>query len=434
MDLNMQMPQDDEVHVLDYLLVLAKYSRIILYTSIVIAVTTFFILLIKPNQYQSSVRLIPPQQNTTLSSQILDLLGASFTPGGGSSGMSMQGGIIGLLALKSPGDFYTGILSGDTMSDQIIKRFNLRNYYRSWYDFSDLKIEDIRKELDYRVDIRPDKDGLITIEVIDENPKLAADIANAYVEELDLFLQKMSVKEAEDRLAFLERERSKTSTLLAQAEENLRSYSEKANLVHINSQTKGIIEYIAQLRAAVDAKDVQIKVMQQQATPLNYDIVMLETELQGLKEKLKATETQDPQNVRAGDVMIATSKIPTNLLEYGRLYRDVKYQEALYDLYCKLVELSSIDILRDYAIIQVVDHAFPAEKKSRPRRLFYTLLSGIISMLLMTCGVVFWELKNQIITDEDNTAKLSQIKEDFSFYKKDYERFKNFIKKKKQSL
>ena len=52
-------------------------------------------------------------------------------------------------------------------------------------------IEDIRKTLSKRADITAGKDGLIIIEVLDEDPQQAADMANAFPAELDNLLQEL---------------------------------------------------------------------------------------------------------------------------------------------------------------------------------------------------------------------------------------------------
>ena len=124
---------------------------------------------------------------------------------------------------------------------------------------------------------------------------------------------------------------------LPSAEEALRSFSEKTNVLQIDAQTKGMLEYIASLRANIDAKEVEVKVLQQQATPSNFDLIRLETEVRGLKDKLRAAETKmDPNCV--GDVCLPTSKVPALGLEYLRLFRETKYQDNIYQLYCKLAE------------------------------------------------------------------------------------------------
>ena len=122
---------DDEVNLLAYLVVIAKHSRMIIITSMAMTVLTFLILFISPNQYTAKAVLLPPQQNMTLSAQILDSLsvGSSALSGGNMGGMGAAAA--SLLGLKSPGDLYIGILKGDTISDRMIQRFDLRNYFKS---------------------------------------------------------------------------------------------------------------------------------------------------------------------------------------------------------------------------------------------------------------------------------------------------------------
>ena len=380
----------DEVYLLDYLIVLAKHSRMIIYSTLVVSALTLLILLFVPNKYTATARIMPPQQNMTLSAQILDQLGGSALPGmGGAAGLG--GMAASLLGLKSPGDLYVGILCGNTVFDRIIEQFKLKEYYQSWYEVLLAKvlplkgpyIEDIRKELSSQVDIIAGKDGLISVEVTDEDPQLATKMADAFIKELDTLLQGMALREAQSRLAFLEREREKVVGNLVKAEDNLRAFSEQSSVLQIEAQTKGVLEYIATLRATIDAREVQLQVMRQQATPYNYDVIRLETELQGLKAKLKDMEAQEGLNLREGNPLLATSRVPALGLEYLRLYREVKYQETLYELFSKLVEMARLDQVRDAAIINVVDFAAQPEKKSKPKRLLLSLVAGFVTFFLM---------------------------------------------------
>jgi capsule polysaccharide export protein KpsE/RkpR len=254
------------------------------------------------------------------------------------------------------------------------------------------------------------KDGIIKVEVTDKDPKRAAAIANAFAEELDKLLQGMSSKAAKEQLAFLEKERQKTVNNLAKAEEAVKGFSEAHNVFRIEDQIKGMIEYIATLRANIDAKEVQLKVLRQQATPFNYEVVRMETELKGLKEKLRETESQSEQT-NFGDVSIATSKAPALGLKYLRLYREAKFQEILYQLYGKLVEMARLDEVRDTAVLQVVDQATPPEKKSKPQRLLITALVGVgtfVIMILVSFALENWH--NASYSDSD-ALRVKQIKE-----------------------
>lgn len=372
------LPEEDEVHLLDYLIVLAKHSRIIIYTSVMATVLAYLVLVILPNKYTATARILPPQQNITLSAQLLNSLGGGVTPGASGPGGAL-GGIGGmasnLLGLKTPGDFYVGMLIGDSISDRIIERFHLKNIYKQKY------IEDARKKLRNYAKISTLKSGLIEIQVTDKDRQRSAAMANALVNELDKLLKNLAVQEASARLAFLEKERDQANQNLVSSEEALRTFAEQKSVIQIDTQTRGVLEYIARLRAEIDAKEVQIQVLRQQATPFNYDVKRMETEASGLKEKLQTAEKQWDQTC-VGDACLTTSKVPALGLEYLRLYRDVKFQEGLYQLYNRMVELARLDMARDISVVQVVDQAQPPQKRSNPR-LVPAIIAGMLTFFMM---------------------------------------------------
>ena len=394
----------EEIHLLDYLIVLAKHSRMIIFVSAVVTVLTYLVLFVSPNQYTATVRILPPQQKLTLSAQLLNSLGGVGTPGAPLAGAMGGGGMAAsLLGLKSPGELYAGMMTGNTISDRIIELFKLRQQAKY--------IEDARKSLRGRVNIRVDrKDGLITVEVTDKDPKRAAAIANAFPEELDRLLQGLTIQEASGRLTFLEKERSQVNQNLALAENTLRAFSEKNSVLQIDTQTRGVLEYIARLRAEIDAKEVQIQVMRQQATSFNYDMVRLETEVQGLKSKLKTAESQYDQ-VSVGDVFLTTSKVPALGLEYLRLYREVKFQEGLYQFYIKMVELARLDMVKDVATVQLVDRALPPEKRSN-KRLPLTLMTGIMTFFMLSFVVIIRESLGKAVRSESEILRWRELRQE----------------------
>ncbi|MFZ5447587.1 MAG: GumC family protein [Thermodesulfobacteriota bacterium] len=398
MNTSSNISEDKEARFFDYLIILAKHGRLIVFTSFAVMIITFLYLFCSANQYKALVRLLPPQQNLTLSAQLLEVLGGGLTPGKDSGGIGETAAKV--LGLKTQGDIYLGIIKGNTVTNSIIKRFNLEQVYKSRY------LEDARKTLWGNTAITVDgRGGIITITVTDKDPKLAAAIANAYPEELDKILQDIARREAEGRLAFLEKQRNLAADNLTKAEETLRSFSEKSSVIQIDAQTRGMLQYIAELRAQIDAKEIQIQVLRKQATPMNYDLIRLETELKGLKEKLKATETQMDNCV--GDVCLPTSSTPGLGLKYLRLFREVKFQEALYQLFTKMVELARLDISKNVVVIQVIDHADLPEKRVNQRGLpaFWVGLATFLAMIMASFGIEYWK---------NNKSELKKLRSNFS--------------------
>jgi tyrosine-protein kinase Etk/Wzc len=413
--------KNGEVHFLDCLIVLAKNSRMIIYASVAVTLLTYLVLFIGPSKYTATARLLPPQENMTLSAHILSNMGAGVLPGSGPGGGSITSSLLGL---KSAGDTYAAMLGCDSILDSIIARFNLMKLYKVKYP------EDARKTLHKMVKIAGGRNNtIISIEVTDKDPTRAAEMANAFIEELDKLLQKLSIKEAGGRLAFLEKEREQAIHNLTKAEEALRGFSEKNSVLQIDTQTRGVIEYIARLRGEIDAKEVQIQVLRQQATPFNYDMVRLEMESKGLKEKLHAAETQYGNCV--SDVCLPSSKAPSIGLEYLRLFREAKFQETLYLLYVKLVETARMDMARNFSVIHVLDPGIPPQKTSN-RRLMPALLAGMVTFFMMIFVAFGREYMQHMKRREDNVRRLSVLTDYLRPWKDKLIRIKHTVKFKRK--
>ena len=92
---------EDDVHLLDYLLVLAKHSRMIILVPAAVLVLIYLMNVASPNEYTATVRLLPPQENLSMSGQLLDMVGSGVKPAGaGGGGLSSLAYLFGL---KSPG-------------------------------------------------------------------------------------------------------------------------------------------------------------------------------------------------------------------------------------------------------------------------------------------------------------------------------------------
>lgn len=422
--INKTRPADDAVNPFHYLIILARHSRMIIVATILVTVVTYLNFFFSPNKYKAKARILPPQQNLTLSGQILESMGGRSTSFPGTGGGGMGGMAASFLGLMSPSDLYVSMLTGDTILDRIITRFDLVKLYKSKY------IEDARKILANDAKITAGKkDALITIIVTSETPDQAAEIANAFSEELDRLLKEITLQETKERMLFLENERLRASQNLQNAEETLRCFSEKNSVLQIDTQTRGVLEHIARMRADIDAKEIYLQVLRQQATPLNPDMVRSETELKGLKEKLRAAETQY-ENFTP-DVCLPANKTPGLALDYIRLYREVKFQEGLYQLYIKLVEIARLDMARDTSVIEMVDKATPPQRRSN-KRLFPSLVAGMLTCFFMIGVIIGRDLLRKTLqsikNDQDNIKYLALLKESLEPWTRLLKRMKRILR------
>ncbi len=139
--------------------------------------------------------------------------------------------------------------------------------------------------------VRDDKkSGIITINIEDKDPKRAAEMANAFVEELQKLNTGLAITQASQRRLYFEEQLQAAKASLTQAEENVKGFQEKTGTLHIESQAKAVLEGIGMIRAQIAAKEVELKVMKTYSTPQNPDLKRVEETLRGLRAELAKME------------------------------------------------------------------------------------------------------------------------------------------------
>jgi uncharacterized protein involved in exopolysaccharide biosynthesis len=78
----------------------------------------------------------------------------------------------------------------------------------------------------------------------------------------------------------------------------------------------------------------------------------------------------------------SASEVPTAGLAYLRKFRDMQYHENLFALLSKQLEAAQLDEAKSAAVLQVVDQAIPADRKTGPSRTLIVLLSAIAGAFL----------------------------------------------------
>jgi uncharacterized protein involved in exopolysaccharide biosynthesis len=361
----------------ELLIVLAKRRFFVVKFVGAAIILTLVISLLLPNTYTAVAKIMPPQQNQSMATTAV---------------LSQMGPLAALagpgLGLRNPSDLYVGMLRSRTIADDLIDRFSLMSAYKTWFDWKEKRRGDARKILEGRTHILAAKDGIISISVDDEDPKRAADLSNAYVDELEDLTQKLAVTEAGKRRAFFERETKMAMDDLAAAEQALKRTQETTGLIMLDPQSRAMFDSLAYLRAQIAAKEVEIRSMRSFATAANPDLVRAEQELAALREQSAKLEIGSGKRSVA-DVPI--ENVPAAGLEFLRKLREVKYREALFELLAKQYEVAKLDEAKDALIVQPLDKAIVPERKSGPLRGLIVAFSAILALLLAVLASFFLE-------------------------------------------
>jgi uncharacterized protein involved in exopolysaccharide biosynthesis len=378
-------PAEDEISILDLLIVLAKHKKLILGLPFGAAVIAAIVTLLMPNIYTGTTKILPPQQSQSAAIAMLGQLGT-------------LGGLAGsALGVRNPNDLYIGMLRSRTVSDSLIARFELKKIYETKTS------DDTRRVLEGSTRISSGKDGIIVIEFDDREPKRAATIANAYVEELYKLTQSLAVTEASQRRLFFERQLDQTRKNLANAETAARQGLEKGGLVAIDAQGRGMVETTARLRGQITVKEIQISAMRAFATGENPDLKQAQHELDAMKLELAKMEGTSSGRDKAGSVGKADG------MENLRLLRDVKYFETIFEMLAKQYEIAKIDEARDASIVQVLDPAVEPERKSKPTRSVIVIVTALMAGFLTVAWAFIKEAAQRARQNPEQAPRLEAL-------------------------
>jgi uncharacterized protein involved in exopolysaccharide biosynthesis len=338
--------------------------------------------LIIPPKYESTTRLMPPENN----SEGFGMLAALA----GKSGDSSLGEIAGdVMGIKNSGALFVGVLHSRTVEDALIQRFDLRELYgsRTW--------DGARKELESRTVIWEDrKSGIIETRVRDRSRQRAQALTRAYVEELDRAVNKLSTSAARREREFLEARLAGVKHDLDQASQDFSQFASRNTAIDIPAQGKALVEAAAVLQGQLMAAEAEQQALKQIYTSNNVRVRSLEGRIAELRHQLDLLGTAgtgaDSQSGSDSEASLYPSirKIPILGVTYFDLFRRAKIQETLYEALTKRYEMAKVQEAKEIPTVRVLDPADLPEKKVSPQRILIISLGLIFSFIVGCAWVV----------------------------------------------
>jgi tyrosine-protein kinase Etk/Wzc len=361
------------IHFIDLLIVLARRRRFIALFTLIVAILTAAIVLMLPSRYTAVTVLMPPAQNSSVSTALMGQLSSA----GGLA--SLAGSSIGL---KNPSEMFVSLFRSRTVEQAMVQRFDLKRRYHAKKDSQALKAFEVHTSVDVGV-----KDGLLRVTAWDTDPNEASALANGYVDQFRHLSEHLAISEASQRRAFFEQQLLEAKGNLTTAEEALKHTEQSTGVLQIDSQARSLIESAAMLRAQIGAKEVELQGIRTYATDNNPLVVQAEQELVALRSQLAGLAGSDQDSGQG--LIVPKGRVPEAGLEYLRRLRDVKYYETVSELIAKQYEIAKLDEAKQGATIQVVDPAVPPDSRSYPKRTLTVLLAAFAALLLSWAWVVF---------------------------------------------
>lgn len=367
---------DDEISLLDLLQTIVDNLRLLILGPLLVGLAALGISFAVPPTFTATVKFLPPQQQQSAAASMLASLGG-------------LGGLAGAAAgLKNPADQYLAFLKSNSVQDVLIDRFKLQDRYETKFK------ADTRAALTGSTRVSSGKDGLITVEIDDKDPKFAADLANAHVDELQKLLARLAVTEAQQRRAFFEKQLTQVKDKMIAAEQALKGTG--VNTSVLKSNPTSAVAAVAALKAQVTAQEVKVGAMRGYLADTAPDFKQALNELANLRAQLAKQEKDEPASAAGqGD--------------YVAKYREFKYQETLFELFAKQFELAKVDESREGAVIQVLDAAQPPEKKTKPKKAMIAIIATLAAGFALLLFVFIRQALRNASQDSESAQKIAAL-------------------------
>jgi tyrosine-protein kinase Etk/Wzc len=391
--------EDDQINLIELATTLGEEKKILFGLPFIVGIISIVVSLMMTPIYTAKVTLLPPSSSGGLGAML-----------GDASGLAALAGLS--IGRNNNSQTYISILQSRSAAEMANERFNLMEHY-------DINSKDkLPTKLKKIVQIQIDKKSeVISIEANDKDPVFAANLANGFYEILLELQNRLAITQAQRQRVFFEDQFAKAKEKLTEAELNLARVQRETGVLEIESQASSTMSAIANIRAQIAGKEVKLASFRSFATNSNPGYQQTLAELAGLREQLRKLETQTPksenESIQFGN--LSASQLPETALEYVRAFREVKYQQAIFEVMAKQFEFSKLEEAKEGASVQLLDAAVPPELKSKPKRVQIVVLSTLAAgFLAVLVALIRGALRKNNVKTESR-AKLTALKNAWKF-------------------
>ncbi|MEO7240073.1 MAG: capsule biosynthesis protein [Sphingomicrobium sp.] len=329
--------------------------------AIVAAVLVFF-----PQPYLARAKIVPQDTSATAASTT-SLLGAL--------GSSSQG--IGSLLTggRPPNDLYLIIGRSDSVAADVIKDLRLVGANASFPTDREAMIY-----LDKHVDVHLLLGGVMEIETKLYDRSEARRLTAAYARAISRQLARFGRQIIENKQRIVHERFEDSGRRVSEAEAILDGFRRANNLAEPEQQLSAELVQRATLEAQLKAKMVELQTLSQFRGPESNELKSIRSDIAGLQAQVARTAT--PSTTAAGPNV---SRLSDLSLHYLQLFRNLKFQQSIYDIYQRSGEQVEVEQLasESASYIQIIDAAY-VDPHRQHNVWAIALLAGIILLAMFT--------------------------------------------------
>lgn len=334
-----------------------------------------------PQWYTAEAVFLPPKASDMVIPSLAGIGAASAGGGGGAAAGAS------LLLGQDQSDTFLGMLASVSVADDVIDHLGLMSIYHA------KKKVDARAALKRQSKFKVDKNSLISVSVSAKDPRLAASIANAYLDALYRLNGSMVASASVHRREFYEEQMASQKRDLDAAELSLKQAQEKTGIILPEGVAQVGLRTIADLQAAIGSAEARLSGIRMGATEDNPQVIQARAELAELRAQL-AQQQAGAAKQKLGTGLASSTALPGFALEIARKMRDVKLNETLYDTLTQQYERARIESLDPGPQFQIVDQALVPERKAGPPRTLIVIGGVVVGFLI---GLIWVLVRDSVV-------------------------------------
>lgn len=339
----------------------ARRRGMILGIVIVATIGAAVVSLILPKWYESSSLLLPTESDAL--------------PLGHLSGRNNLPAISGLITLSgvvTPADVYARMLRSRTIAKTIIEGFDLRTTYKAG-TFTDAYLALMSHS---RFDVTDE--GLLLIRIEDKDPQRAADMNNAYVEQLRSVIKDLLTTRAKQKREFIEDRLIELKVMLDSARLALERFQTENRTLDIPQQTRLAMEQAIGLKINLARVSVKLDMELQVRGDQSLTVKQLQKQHDAISRQLTVLE------IGGGDssfFSVPLSAMPGLTGRFEELYGQVRVSESLHKILLEQLEQAKIQESEQTPSFSILDRAEKPEFRIRPKRSIIVGVSFGLSLM-----------------------------------------------------
>jgi len=353
------------------------------------AIAAVVISLLLSNWYLAETRLLIPGQ--TSSGLLTSLTNGRI--GGGAA--SLLGGFI------SDYQQQLAILNSRSIKESVVKEFDLIEVY-DLLD-SDSPVQHTIEELEGNIEFTVDNEyNYLSIQVYDQDPQRAANMANFFVSELNRIGIELSTETAKSYRLTVEKRYRDIEDSLNTVLVSIRELQQQTGILNLSEQGAAFMEGLTEWRSQIFLAEIEFDNLLFLYGPNH-------SQTKAAQKAVEQARKSYNQALEGGEriMPIAQDSLPDVAFRFADLQVESVVLTSLVEFARPLLEEARLSEDRAAKSVQVLDPAIPPTEKARPWRAaicVVSTLSGFMLSLLYVLANAWWKQNYALIASKLNPA------------------------------